>query len=129
MKVQSKIEYIIYRTLQEARNAGRLSFEYEPKIELPIDGRRITVKPDFVIQVRGKTFYWEHLGMLDRQDYGSLWRSRRASYETEGLSDVLVTTDDLNGVRHERLMQVLGDLLAIRPAGDAGDFSRHHYSL
>jgi exodeoxyribonuclease V alpha subunit len=55
VKVLSKIEYLIYKTLQDARNEGRLVFEYERELELPIDGRRIKVHPDFSITVNGKT--------------------------------------------------------------------------
>jgi hypothetical protein len=49
--------------------------EYERELELLIDGRRIKVHPDFSITVGGKTFFWEHLGMLDRRDYAGDWRS------------------------------------------------------
>ena len=71
IKVQSKVEYVIYKTLQEARVAGRLSFEYERELELEIDGRRIKVHPDFAVTCGGRTIFWEHLGMLDRRDYAS----------------------------------------------------------
>ena len=55
--------------------------------------------PDFVIQANGKTFYWEHLGMLDRKDYSRDWRARRRAYDEAGHLAVLLTTDDLAGVR------------------------------
>jgi exodeoxyribonuclease V alpha subunit len=129
--VQSKIEYLIYRMLQDARTAGRLAFDYESNLELPIEGRRITVHPDFSVTVGGRTFYWEHLGMLDRRDYASDWRSRIAGYRAEGLGDALVTTDDLGGLRHDRLLAVIEDIVHDRPAGDpdAREFSDHHYTL
>lgn len=131
IKVKSKIEYLIYKALQEARNAGRLSFEYEPELELMIDGRRVNVHPDFTITVGGKTFYWEHLGMLDRRDYASDWRSRVAGYRAEGLADALVTTDDLGGVRHDRLQAVIDDIVrgTLVSDGEAREFSDHHYIL
>jgi hypothetical protein len=51
--VQLKIEYVIYKMLQDARKEGRLTFEYEGELELPIDGRRIKVHSDFSITVGG----------------------------------------------------------------------------
>ena len=130
IKVKSKIEYMIYRELQEARNAGRLTFVYEQPMELPIDGHTVSVKPDFTVMCGGRTFYWEHLGMLDRADYSRDWRSRRAGYRANGLEDSLVTTDDLGGVRQEKLREVIAALIVARPDGDgATEFSLHHYSL
>ena len=130
IKVKSKIEYMIYRELQEARNAGRLTFLYEQPMELPIDGHTVSVKPDFTVMCGGRTFYWEHLGMLDRADYSRDWRSRRAGYRAKGLEDSLVTTDDLGGVRQEKLREVIAALIVARPDGDgATEFSLHHYSL
>jgi hypothetical protein len=129
-KVQSKIEYLIYRELREARDASKLTFEYEEKLEVPIGGRTVTIKPDFTIRCGARTFYWEHLGMLDRAEYSRDWRERVGGYHAKGLAEYLVTTDDLGGVRRERLGQVIADLVAGRPEGDGGhDFSLHHYSL
>lgn len=128
--VKSKIEYMIYRELLEARNTGSLTFAYEQPMELPIDGRTVSVKPDFTVMCGGRTFYWEHLGMLDRADYSRDWRSRRAGYRAKGLEDSLVTTDDLGGVRQERLREVIAALIAAKVGGDgATEFSLHHFSL
>jgi hypothetical protein len=129
-KVKSKIEYLIYRELQEMRHAGKLSFEYEEELDLPIGGRTVTVKPDFTIRCSGKTFYWEHLGMLDRAEYSQDWKERVAGYRNKKIEDSLVTTDDLGGVRQERLRQVIADLINENPGGDGpNEFSLHHYSL
>jgi exodeoxyribonuclease V alpha subunit len=131
VKVQSKIEYMIYRVLQDARNAGKLTFEYEQELNLVIENKTIPIKPDFTIRCGAKTFYWEHLGMLDRQDYASDWRRRLAGYRAEGLAEVLLTTDDLGGVRHERLQEVISHLQRGQLEGDpdSQEFSNHHYSL
>ena len=68
--------------------------------------------------------------MLDRADYSRDWKSRRTGYRTENLEDNLVTTDDLGGVRQERLRQVVADLIAGKCRSDGGqEFSLHHYSL
>lgn len=130
VKVRSKIEYMIYLALVAARDAGKLSFTYETPLDLPFGERIVTVHPDFVVQASGKTFYWEHLGMLDRQDYARDWRERRRAYEAAGYESALLTTDDMAGVRAERLAEVIEDLVAGALGGRADlGFSRHHYTL
>jgi hypothetical protein len=86
--------------------------------------------PDFVIQANGKTFYWEHLGMLDREDYSRDWRNRRGAYAAAGLADNLLTSDDLAGIRANQLASVLADLAGgtLKGRADLG-FSLHHYVL
>ena len=128
--VKSKIEYLIYRSLQTARESGKLTFEYEPNLTLRFGDRLVTVHPDFVVHVGGRKYFWEHLGMLDRQDYSNDWRLRRKAYEAEGLDDALVTSDDLNGVRQTAIDQLINDLMANLPQGSgASEYSKHHYTL
>jgi hypothetical protein len=130
IRVKSKIEYMIYSSLVRAREAGQLGFAYEAPLELPFGERKVSVRPDFTIQVGGKTFYWEHLGMLDRQDYARDWRDRRRAYQAAGLEDTLLTTDDASGVHADTLSGVIGDLAACMLGGRADlGFSGHHYSL
>lgn len=130
VKVRSKIEYMIYMALLAARDAGRLSFTYESELALAFGDRIVTIRPDFAVQSNGKVFYWEHLGMLDRQDYARDWRERRRAYAAAGLEDVLITTDDLAGVRADQLAAVVDHIAAGAPQGrpDLG-FSAHHYTL
>jgi hypothetical protein len=46
----------------------------------------------------GVTFYWEHLGMLDRDSYARAWRRKREWYERNGFVDRLITSaDDADG--------------------------------
>lgn len=130
VKVRSKIEYMIYQALVVARDAGTLSFSYETALDLPFGDRIVTVHPDFVVQSGSQTYYWEHLGMLDRQDYARDWRERRRAYAAAGYEAVLLTTDDLAGVRADQLAQVVGDIIAGNLAGRADlGWSLHHYTL
>lgn len=130
VKVRSKIEYLIYQALVAARDAGTLTFSYESALELPFGDRMVTVHPDFVVQSGGQTYYWEHLGMLDRQDYARDWRERRRAYAAAGHEAMLLTTDDLAGVRADQLMQVVRDIVAGNLAGRADmGWSMHHYTL
>ena len=130
IRVRSKIEYMIYTSLIGARNAGQLSFSYEAGLDLPFGARSVKVHPDFTIQLKGQTFYWEHLGMLDRQDYARDWQERRRAYETAGLGGALLTTDDSSGVRSEAISAVISDLAAGKLGGRSDlPFSGHHYVL
>ncbi len=68
--------------------------------------------------------------MLDRADYSRDWQARLAGYKEAGLADRLVTTDDLGGVRQEKLHDVVGAVVEAAPAGDPDSgFSLHHYCL
>lgn len=126
--VQSKIEYIIHSILKEHRDKGLLDFGYEQQLTLPAFGAPI--KPDFRVTVGGKTYYWEHLGMLDTGKYYTDWQARKKGYYDSGLGEQLVTTDDLLGVDESRLRAVVDDLLADAPKGKNDDrFSGHHYQL
>ena len=130
IKVKSKIEYLIYCELQQQRSAGKLKFAYEEPLSLPIDGRTVPIKPDFTIWCDGKTFYWEHLGMLDHADYSSNWKARFGGYQATNNDNFLVTTDDLSGIRQERLHEVVNAIVTGNLGGDrTAGFSLHHYSL
>jgi len=126
--VTSKIEYIIYRALQAARDGGRLSFGYEAPLK--VKGCPVKIHPDFTVDAGGRRYYWEHLGMLDAKRYWSDWQQRRKWYEAEKLEESLVTTDDLDGIREERLKEVIDSMVSGKlPKGENNDFSRHHYRL
>jgi ATP-dependent exoDNAse (exonuclease V) alpha subunit len=129
--VKSKIEYLIYESLRQRRIQNRLLFSYEnPPLTLPFPDRPIAVKPDFTVTVGDRTYYWEHLGMVDREDYYSKWQERKAAYFAAGLGEALVTTDDLHGIRQDLINKVLDDLIGRAPEETAAsDFSRHHYAL
>lgn len=129
--VKSKIEYLIYESLRQRRVQNQLLFSYEdPLLTLPFRQRSVGVKPDFTVTVGDHTFYWEHLGMVDSEDYYGDWQERKAVYDVAGLSDVLITTDDIHGIRQEQINKVLDDLVAGSPAATpASDFSGHHYQL
>jgi ATP-dependent exoDNAse (exonuclease V) alpha subunit len=130
VRVQSKIEFMIYSALRSARDAGKLSFAYEQKTTLPLDGRTVEVKPDFTVQCGSTTYYWEHLGMLDRVDYNADWRERVAGYAAKNLANFLITTDDLGGVRQDRIEHLIEDLIKQKPGGVREEgLSHHHYTL
>ncbi|NMC31575.1 MAG: AAA family ATPase [Veillonellaceae bacterium] len=97
LAVRSKSELLI----AEALHSHSIPFEYEKP--LSIGGK--TRYPDFTIEddISGRIIYWEHLGMLDREDYRSSWAKKLKWYNESGIlpvatanigAPVLVTTED-----------------------------------
>ena len=78
--VRSKSELVIADKL----HARGIDYEYEQPLAL---GDRRMRYPDFTIadHARGVTFYWEHLGMLDRRGYRDRWERKRAEYFACGI--------------------------------------------
>lgn len=123
--VSSKIELIIYQALQKSG----LNFKYE--FPLAISGLTYKIHPDFTIYLaNGKTIYWEHLGMLDLRKYWNDWQERKGQFADDHKFDVLVTTDDLEGVDMKKLNDVIHDIkyLTLRET-EGNRFSSHHYEL
>lgn len=84
--VRSKSEVIISNLLFERD----IPFFYE----LPLyasDGSFYL--PDFTIKWRGETYFWEHLGMLDHNDYRRRWETKKAWYEHH-FPGQLITTEE-----------------------------------
>jgi len=97
LAVRSKSELII----AEALNNAGIPFEYEEPLSLGGTNRY----PDFTIEdeISGQTIYWEHLGMLEREDYRRNWEKKLAWYNAHGIEEMtdeqprqqyLVTTKD-----------------------------------
>lgn len=122
--VKSKIEYIIYKALE----ASDLKFRYEEPLSLEKGPQKI--KPDFTIWVGNDTYYWEHLGELDLRDYWAKWIARKDWYKANDKIDFLVTSDDLGGVKNEKILEIIGDIKKGKlKATETSDFSKHHYKL
>jgi ATP-dependent DNA helicase RecQ len=81
--VRSKSEVIIANILHDRD----IPFAYEQ--ELVVDGK--TYYPDFTVSWNGKTFFWEHLGMLEQDQYFSDWKLKEAMYQAS-FPDQLLTT-------------------------------------
>ena len=97
LAVRSKSELIIAEALS---NAG-IEFEYEKPLSL---GGSIRY-PDFTIddEISGRIIFWEHLGMLEREDYRRSWEKKLAWYRSQGVlpadegdgpNGMLVTTSE-----------------------------------
>jgi len=122
--VKSKIEYIIYKTLE----SNGLDFKYEEP--MPLKKGPKSIKPDFTIWIKNDVYYWEHLGELDLQDYWTKWMVRRDWYKANGKIDRLVTSDDLGGVKNEKILEIIQDIKNQKlKETDNSEFSNHHYKL
>jgi exodeoxyribonuclease V alpha subunit len=101
--VRSKSEVIISNLLHQ----HEVPFTYETPLLAP-DG---TMKlPDFSVTWKGETYFWEHLGLLDQQDYSAQWRDKREWYERWFPNRLLVTEEgaSLSHDAVERIEALLG---------------------
>ena len=115
LAVRSKSELLI----AEALNSAGVAFEYEKPLTL---GRQ-TRYPDFTIEdeISGRTVYWEHLGMLDRDDYRLSWEKKLDWYRSNGVhpagegepgaATLVITTDSAKtGLDMGRVKAVITEL-------------------
>ena len=100
--VRSKSEVIIDNLLHERK----IPFYYERPIK--ISGQQYS--PDFTIEWKGKTFYWEHLGRLDDESYSESWRKKKNMYDTHYPDQLLTTMEssrlskDAEDLIHEKFV-------------------------
>lgn len=86
--VRSKSEVIIANMLFDN---GFEDVEYEQPLIAPKDGTFYL--PDFTVKWRGKTFYWEHLGMLDIPKYKKHWDEKQAWYDKHFKGQLITTVE------------------------------------
>lgn len=132
--VQSRVEQIIYRHLMTFREKYKASSGFEFKYEQfpEVNGEKIRIKTDFTIYTKRNVFYWEHLGLLEKNSYKRKWLEvKKPTYEKAGLSDSLITTDELNGINDDKIISIIQNILE----GEVGTedklfrYSKHHFSL
>jgi hypothetical protein len=132
VNVKSRVEYIIFRKLEEARLArpGDFDFKYEEAYRL--EDRPFDLHPDFTIRLAsGKVIYWEHLGRLTSSSYVRDWDKRRAIYIEKGDLNNVVTTHELRGISDTRISQIIAGLLdgTLRSEDASERYSLCHCSL
>ncbi len=93
--VRSKSELVIANMLY----ASGVDYEYERVLEGEVEPGRL--RPDFsFITPVGDVVLWEHLGMLDREDYRRGWEWKREWYRKNGFVEgetLFTTRDDEHG--------------------------------
>ncbi|MDR0926655.1 MAG: ATP-dependent RecD-like DNA helicase [Ignavibacteria bacterium] len=88
--VRSKSEVIITNMLFES---GIESIKYEEPL-FATDGTFYL--PDFTIQWKGNTYYWEHLGMLNVPKYKRHWDVKQAWYDKHFKGQLITTEESTN---------------------------------
>ena len=63
-----------------------MQYAYEAAVT---DENGITIHPDFTFEDSdaGITYYWEHLGLLTKDDYRSKWVRKQEWYKRNGIVD------------------------------------------
>ena len=85
MMVRSKSEVIIANLLSR----HEVPFAYEQKLRA---GGRVLC-PDFTITIGDKTYYWEHLGLLDQEQYRQRWEIKKRIYEVDFPGQLIITRE------------------------------------
>lgn len=96
--VTSKSEVIIANLLL----AAKIPYEYERVLDCP----DFPVKPDFTIlnHKAEPILYWEHLGMLGKEDYDRKWERKRQGYEKNGYK--IITREELKDVKVKKCILI-----------------------
>ena len=89
-RVISKSEVIVANML------ARYGIKYSYEKPLKLEGRDQPIKPDFTIEYNGKTYYWEHLGMLSQESYRNKWMLKLELYRKNNIEPI-TSKDDVNG--------------------------------
>lgn len=56
--------------------------------------------PDFTVTFRGEKYYWEHVGMLNKEDYRKHWEKKEKWYN-KNFPGRLLTTYERNTLTHD----------------------------
>jgi len=101
--VRSKSEVIIANMLFERG--------LDPRYEVPLYAKDGTFYlPDFTIAYRGKTYYWEHLGLMGRDEYRKRWEIKEKWYNKHFSGQLITTTEsgDLSKDADEIIKEYFG---------------------
>jgi hypothetical protein len=93
--VRSKSELVVANML----HSMNITYQYERPLEGKTDSRKL--RPDFSFDdPSGDLILWEHLGMMQRDDYRAAWEWKRQWYEQNGYTlgrNLFITQDDDRG--------------------------------
>lgn len=94
--VRSKSELVIANRLA----AHGLSYYYEKPLKV---SETDFVRPDFTIMYQGEEWYWEHLGLLDDEEYRKRWKRKEEWYKKHGFYDRLITSQEVGGLDSKKI--------------------------
>lgn len=109
--VRSKSELVIANYLY---NNGLELYKYERKLEGDVAPG--ILRPDFsFIDDAGDVIIWEHLGMMDRDDYKKGWEWKQEWYEKNGFiqGENLFSTQEVGGFNMEEIENIAKKVKAI----------------
>ncbi|WP_291152276.1 RecQ family ATP-dependent DNA helicase [Flavobacterium sp. UBA7680] len=101
--VRSKSEVIIANILFHSN----IKFQYEEKLYY---NSRQWKEPDFTIRHNGKTWYWEHLGLLGNENYNENWQEKKEIFKNLGVYENVITTKEsavLSNQTNELIKKIL----------------------
>jgi hypothetical protein len=88
-KVRSKSEVII----ADALFHNKIKYFYENPVEIKGEKKF----PDFTIIHRHEVFYWEHLGLMNKEKYRQDWAKKKEVFKKDGIiegENLIITRDD-----------------------------------
>lgn len=72
--------------------------DLQPWYEKPLSGKDgLQYLPDFTISYEGNTYYWEHLGMLEKPEYLAKWETKKKWYFDNDFGENLIISKDRAG--------------------------------
>lgn len=105
--VRSKSEVIIANILYRSN----IDFQYEEKLYYT---KTQWKEPDFTIRYNGKTWYWEHLGLLGDEHYNEDWQIKKQIFKDLGIIDQVITTKEsavLSNQANELVKKIKGEII------------------
>jgi len=70
--------------------------------------------PDFTLEFQGKKYYWEHVGMLDVEEYRLDWEEKQPWY-ARNFPGQLITTEE-NNILAKQAAELILSIFGINPA-------------
>jgi len=98
--VRSKSELVIANRLA----AHGLSYYYEKPLKV---SETDFVRPDFTIMYQGEEWYWEHLGLLDDEEYRKRWKRKEKWYKKHGFHERLVKSQEVGGLDSKKIDELI----------------------
>jgi hypothetical protein len=111
--VRSKNELAIANILYTFERAGQLNYQIEPL--LPFDDGRGRWA-DFLIEAGGKSWYWEHCGMMADEQCRKRWHRKKKLYAANGYHErsasnpsgrLIITEDGMGKGLDSQLIEAL----------------------
>jgi len=124
--LSSKSEVIIADALAEAEREIGIRYQAERGLR-SLDG--VERWPDFTIDhpSTGRTYYWEHLGLLGDEEYAQRWRRKLSWYREQGITSysedpekgrLIITRDGQGiGIDSSAIRRLIQEVWAKRPTG------------